>query len=236
MPRKEGEGEKPKGRTPKAVKPEEKPKLLPDLGPELEALFGQAPVAAPTPQPKPKPEPKPVIVPEPKPPETHLVVTATGIQEVASGGQLIEAPQQAEQQELNLDTLTQIYHRGSFEVIQALFSQASQEAGRLAKVRENLKVVEEKLFDPITISTMNNDELIRIAELSQRALTGSTNYLFKLHSGMTTGLEVIGTLQKTQASAVKDKIDNPDLDMVKRELGDLLLQKIKEKSAKPNVI
>ena len=234
MPRKEGEGDKPKGRTPKAIKPEEKPKLLPDLGPELEALFGEAPqqtpVVASTPQPKPEPKPKP------EPPETHLEVTAIGIQEVAIGGQMIEAPQQAESQELNLDTLTQIYHRGSFEVIQALFSQASQEAGRLAKVRENLKVVEEKLFDPLNVATMDNDELIRIAELSQRALTGSTNYLFKLHSGMTTGLEVIGTLQKTQASAVKDKIDNPDLDIVKRELGDILLQKIKEKSANPNVI
>jgi hypothetical protein len=141
---------------------------------------------------------------------------------------MVQAPA-PEPQELNLDTLTNIYHRGSFEVIQALFSQAAQEATRLAKVREHLTNIEEKLYEPLRVETMTTDELIRVGELSQKALANSTNYMFKLHSGLTTGLEVIGTLQKNKEPE-KTKVENPDLDSVKKELGDLLLQKIKEKS------
>ena len=159
---------------------------------------------------------------EQQPQDTNLVVTAQGIQEIQP------VP---EAQALDLDTLTSIYQRGSFEVIQALFSQASLEAERLESIRKNLKRVEEKLYDPLNIETMSNDELSRIADLSQKAVGGSTNYLFKLQNGMTTCLEVIGTLQKSQQSSTNAKIDNPDLDLVKRELGDILLQKIKEKAA-----
>lgn len=182
------------------------------------------PAKAKAPKPKPRPEPEEV-----EEVNSNLVITPNGIMEVGSQA-LVKAPAHEEPKELNLNTLTDIYHRGSFEVIQALFSQAAQEANRLAKVRDNLSLIEEQLYNPLKIATMSTDELMRAAELSQRALTNSTNYMFKLHAGMTTGMEVIGALQKTQ-DTTKTKIDNPDLDSVKRELGDLLLQKIKEKSA-----
>ena len=241
MPRKPGDEEEPKA--PKK-EPQPRKKVKPDpekkSWPELEALFDNpmptTPLQAPEPPapklpakakaPKPKPEPEPEEAEEVN---SNLVITPNGIMEVGSQA-LAKAPAQEEPKELNLNTLTDIYHRGSFEVIQALFSQAAQEATRLAKVRDNLSLIEQQLYNPLKIATMSTDELMRAAELSQRALTNSTNYMFKLHAGMTTGMEVIGALQKTQ-DTTKTKIDNPDLDSVKRELGDLLLQKIKEKSA-----
>lgn len=138
------------------------------------------------------------------------------------------------QLELNFDTLTKVYNRGSFEVIQALFGQATEEADRLRGVRENLKKVEANLFEEARVATMSTDELIKVADLSQRALSNSTNYLFKLHGGLTAGLEVIGTLKNnSEASTIKPKIDSPELDTAKRELGDMLLQKIKEKTMNP---
>lgn len=130
---------------------------------------------------------------------------------------------------LDIEQLTDIYNRGSAATVGALFSQAEAEAHRINKVRANLDTVEELLYDPETLGKMTPGELIATVGLTQKALGQSTGYLFKLHQSMTQGLEAISTIGKQRSGKVVKKKD-PQADVLKRQLGDLILQKIKEKA------
>lgn len=144
----------------------------------------------------------------------------------------IKSPSQADIDSIDINSLTDTMIKGIYTLEAALFNQAAHESKRIVKLRGFIDTVEDKLYDADTISSLTTKELLQLYGLSQTSLTSSMKYLYDLHRSLTSGIEAIGTITKHKSSISKgSKEVNTDLDTVKRELGDIILAKIKEKQS-----
>jgi hypothetical protein len=131
---------------------------------------------------------------------------------------------------LDIDRLRGEMVKGIYTLEAALFSQAGFEFNRIAKSRNLLKSIEDKLFTPKIMDDLPPDQLMKLYDLVNENMDKSLQFLNRLHNNITTGLDTVKALEKEKMSRIKktDQKSSVELDKVKQ----MIMAKINEKTSK----
>jgi hypothetical protein len=118
--------------------------------------------------------------------------------------------------------------RSVFASTKLMAAQAVHEYHHIAKLRDTIGRIEDKLFSPETLKRLPEPVLAKVYQSASTNLSNSVNYIRSVNSNLTQQLDVINQIQEMrQKPAEKDTgANNPAVAQIR----ELIAKKIREKS------
>lgn len=101
---------------------------------------------------------------------------------------------------LDTDKLSNEFLKALYVINSALFVNASNEVGRLSRFKSALNHLEDELTSPEYLDALSDKDKLRIYQIIHANSAQSSDYLIKLSSSMTTGLDTISKIKAVKST------------------------------------